>query len=435
MTRLTEEPLVANQEQESGESLYPQSPAPEAYYGLAGDIVRTIEPETESDPVAILSQLLTAFGNVIGRTAHFSLEADRHPTNIFMVLVAKSSKGRKGTAWGQARRLFRTADEAWLKGCLATGLSSGEGLIYHVRDQQWRKQPVKQKGRVVGYEDVMVDEGVTEKRLLVVEAEFASTLKVMKREGNTLSPVIRQAWDTGNLRTLTKNSPTKASAAMISIIGHITAEELRRNLDTTEMANGFANRFLWLCATRSKYLPDGGNLSETRLRPLLERLGRAVERARGVGLVTRDQHARDAWHAVYPELSAGRPGLLGSVTSRAEAQVTRLSLVYALLDLSDTIRLEHLQAALALWEYCEASARFIFGDSLGDPMADEILQALRSAPNGLTRTDLRDLFGRNKSGADIDRALAVLQEYGLARYVDETGTGGRPARRWFATRA
>ena len=75
------------------------------------------------------------------------------------------------------------------------------------------------------------------------ESEFASVLRVSGRDGNTLSPVMRNAWDSGNLRILTKNNPVQASEAHISIIGHITRDELLRYMDNTEAANGFANRF------------------------------------------------------------------------------------------------------------------------------------------------------------------------------------------------
>ena len=149
--------------------------------------------------------------------------------------------------------------------------------------------------------------------------------------------------------------------------------------------------------------------------------------------MSRDHEARATWADVYPELSEGKPGLLGAVTSRAEAQVLRLSMIYALLDRSPVIRREHLLAALALWEYAEASAKFIFGDSLGDPLADELLRALRCNPAGLTRTEIRDLFGRNKDATYIDRALTLLVELGLARWQPES-TGGRPAERWRAVR-
>lgn len=273
-----------------------------------------------------------------------------------------------------------------------------------------------------------------DRRLLVLETEFASPLQVMKREGNTLSPTLRQAWDGGVLRILSKKLPAKASKAHISVIGHITRDELRRDLTSSEAGNGFANRFLFMCVSRSKVLPEGGQLRKEDLTPLVERLRKAVAFARQAGELQRDAEAAAVWREVYPELSEGKPGLLGAVTSRAEAQVMRLATIYALLDSSPVIRKPHLLAALAVWDYAEASARFIFGDALGNPVADTLLRALRSSPEGLTRTEIRDLFGRNLPAQGVSSALRDLHALGLVRKIRED-TGGRPTERWVVIRA
>jgi hypothetical protein len=275
-----------------------------------------------------------------------------------------------------------------------------------------------------------LDAGVEDKRLLAVESEFAQPLKVMARESNILSTVLRQAWDSGNLRTLTKNNPAQATGAHISVVGHITQQELRRYLNETELGNGFGNRFLWLCVKRSKVLPEGGRLNDEDMLQVTERLVATIDWARRVKGMHRSAKARKLWANVYPGLSEGRPGLMGAVTSRAEAQVTRLALIYALLDRSPVIQAQHLKAALAFWDYAQASARFIFGDSLGDPMADEILSALRVNPLGLTRTEISNLFVGHRKSGDISRALLVLAQSGLASYRPEP-TGGRPDERWF----
>ena len=84
-------------------------------------------------------------------------------------------------------------------------------------------------------------------------------------------------------------------------------------------------------------------------------------------------------------------------------------------------------AALACWDYAEASARYIFGDSLGDPVADEILRALRERPEGMTRTELMHHFGRHLSSEQIGRALGVLAAGNFATCAKK-GTGRpRPA--------
>jgi len=258
-------------------------------------------------------------------------------------------------------------------------------------------------------------------------------LKMAAREGNILSEEIRQAWDSGNLRSMTKNSPATATGAHISIAGHITRDELLRCLSETEQANGFGNRFLWFCVHRSKYLPDDEDrrLNHQVVIDLQERIRSAVEFGRQVGEMRRDEQARLAWRAVYKKLSDGKPGLMGAMLGRSEAQVVRLSMIYALFDKSEVIRLAHLKAALALWEYCEASTRYIFGDALGDPTADTILTSLRNSPGGLSRTDISALFGRHKPGQEVARALKVLVGLGLATFVSEE-TEGRSTERWTA---
>ena len=309
-------------------------------------------------------------------------------------------------------------------------MSSGEGLVWAVRDPIEKVEPIKQGGRTVDHQTVVADQGVPDKRLLVVEEEFASVLKVAGREGNTLSPVIRSAWDGNPLGTLTKNNAATATSPHISLLGHVTTQELLRCLDSTEAGNGFGNRILWVSVARSKTLPEGGHLPESEAATLTRRIARVLDFARNVGLLRRDDDARALWAEVYGDLSEGKPGLYGAVTSRAEAQVLRLSLLYAILDESKAIRVEHLTAALALWDYCEASARLIFGDALGDPVADRIISALRT--NGpMSQAELVDLFGRHVRATQLGRALDVLVAAGLVLSTKEE-TGGRPKTVWAA---
>ncbi len=404
---------------------WPKPLATAAYHGLAGEVVRIILPHTEADPVAILVQFLCAFGNAVGRGPYFAVEGDQHTTNIFAALVGETAKGRKGTSWGRVRQLMEDADPDWSRRRVVQGLSSGEGLIWEVRDPIEKTQRDKKTGES---RTEVVDEGTSDKRLLVLEAEFASVLRVMAREGSILSAIIRQAWDRGDLRTLVKNNPACATAALISIIGHITADELRRYLDRTESANGFANRFLFPCVRRSKCLPDGGG--EIDLSEISLKITEALTKARLIGQMRRGAEARALWHEVYPELSEGKPGLLGAVVGRAEAQVTRLALLYALLDGRAEVGRDHLAAALELWRYCEDSARYVFGRSVGDPVADAILTALRQAGRPMSRTEISEALGRNVPASQIERALATLAAAGLvAAALKDTG-GKRPAEMW-----
>ena len=365
-----------------------------------------IEPHTEADPAALLVQFLVAWGSLVGRGPYYLAEEDRHHGNEYVVIVGTTAKGRKGTSWGRVGGVLGILDSYWLENRLLSGLGSGEALI-----------------DAVGEED---------RRTLVIEGEFARLLAVVSRDGSTISASLRTAWDTGALSVRTRQNKVKVTGAHLSLIGHITREELLRRLESTETANGFGNRILFCCARRNHVLPHGGGDMKVS-GDLLGRLQDATAFARKMGntRVKFDADASQLWEHVYPELSEGKAGLLGSMTSRAEAHVVRLSLIYSLLDCADKIRLEHLRAALAVWNYCDASARFIWGDALGDPTADEILRALRAAgADGLTRWDIMNHFSRHKKAEELDRAIGVLTERGLIRSASED-TGGRPVVRYW----
>ena len=223
----------------------------------------------------------------------------------------------------------------------------------------------------------------------------------------------------------------RATGAHVSINGHITRAELLRLLQDTDAANGFGNRILWYCARRSRLLPDGGGRPD--LSDLAGRLTAASEFSKQTGELHRDEAASRLWHEVYPALSEGRPGLLGAILGRAEPQVMRIAVIYGVLDQSRVVRAEHLRGGLAVWRYCEDSARFIFGDALGDPAADTLLDALRANPDGLTREQISVVvFGRHKPSGEISRALGWLLDQNLVT-VERRDTGGRPAEAWRAT--
>jgi Protein of unknown function (DUF3987) len=405
-----------------------------SFHGLAGEVVRTIDPHTEADPVATLITFLTAFGNVIGDSAHFTAGARKHPARVFAVVVGATGKGRKGTSLSPVRLLFKAINPEWEKDHILSGMSSGEGLIYAVRDETARKVPLTEgKGRekkIIDYEMEIVDEGVTDKRMLVIEEEFGKMLRAAKREGNTLSAIIRELWDSGSPRTLTK-TPIMATNAHVSILGQITQDELIKDISNVDLVNGLANRFLWLMVERSKLLPSGGYFHKLDILSLVQKIKEAVEFGATANELTRDEEAEELWAEIYEPLSTGTGGLIGAVTSRAEAQTMRLACLYALLDKSNQIKAIHLKAALDLWSYCFKSARFIFGSSavLEHPQAIKLLEELKirkeSGRGGMTRNEVREFFNRNITKADLDLVIKDLLDNGFIRVAKERAAGAK----------
>jgi Protein of unknown function (DUF3987) len=381
-----------------------------ALYGPAGQLVRKIDPHSETHPAAILLQLMVGVGNLIGRSPFMRAERDKHHTNLFVVVVGETARGRKGTAWGHVRHILADMDSSWTDTRIKGGLASGEGLIGELRDPKDGEEAES-----------------NDRRLLVYESEFGGVLRVMQRDGNTLSATIRSAWDTGNMSILAnkyrdkKGQSLRATDCHISIIAHITRAELSRLLSDTDAVNGFANRILFCHSLRTKLLPDGGSFDLMDIAQELDALEQAVRLARQCGEMRRTPEACEYWRAIYPELTKEIKGRWGEVTSRAEAQVVRLSLLYCLLDGKTEIGIHHLKAAEALWNYCSESARWAFNESRFSRDAQQIFNALEFGTR--TLTEINHLFDRHRNQTQIKEALIELNDYIV---IEQRKTAGRP---------
>ncbi len=151
---------------------YPAPLNEDAYYGIAGQFVRVVEPHTEADPNFVLLSFLTAARNILGRNAWMWAGGDRHHPNLFICAVGPTANGRKGSAAGPVRMFFETIHDEWVAS-MQSGLSSGEGLIWAVRDPVTRREKTSTgRGKPATYEDVCVDSGIEDKRLLVHQSEF-----------------------------------------------------------------------------------------------------------------------------------------------------------------------------------------------------------------------------------------------------------------------
>jgi len=378
-----------------------------ALFGIAGEIIKKIEPHTETHPASLLVQMLVGFGNLVGRGPYFVTERDRQHTNLFAVIVGDSSRGRKGTSWGHVRHILNQVEQSWGDDRIMSGLASGEGIIAELSDD-------------AGGES-------NDKRLLLVEGEFAQVLKVCERPGNTISAILRNAWDSGNLRNMSKGAPLRASGCHISMIGHITRTELSRLLTDNDAANGFGNRILWTHSSRSKFLPDGGEIESEDFSREIGFLDHAVRLARTRSEMKRSESAKAYWYHIYEGLCEELPGKVGSVTSRAEAQVVRLALLFSLLDGGEEIGLNHLQAAEALWHYCRDSAKWAFMEGRFSKDARKLLEGLNSAGSkGLTRSQIiSGIFSNNIASSALDGAFREIENF--MEVECNQATGGAPS--------
>lgn len=403
---------------------------PAALYGIIGEYVISLAPHTEAHPAGVLASLLVAAGALIGREPFQRLDSSRHSASLFALIVGPSSDGRKGTAVSAARALIERTDSEFERANIANGLSSGQGLLYRLRDAPPPAAPSANAAKVRS-----PDTGVQDKRLLVCEEEFAQQLRLMNGRENTLSTVLRSAWDGKTLNSLTKGEPLTVTDPHVGLIAQITGEELEATAGAIEYSNGFLNRFLFFYVRRTKSLPFADPLPDAQMVPLARRMRDAVTFAKDAGEVTLSTAARALWATEYERLSVGAAGRVGQITKRGAPIVRRLAMIYALLDCSRTMEVEHLNAALAVWRYSLDSVRFLFRRSPGlSALATRLLEALSDAgADGLDKVALWKASGsNNRPVGEMNKALDELRTTGLADVTEIAQTSGRPRQVWRA---
>ncbi|MFI8085526.1 DUF3987 domain-containing protein [Kitasatospora sp. NPDC086009] len=388
-------------------------PDPEVFCGWVGDTVRDLDPTTEADPVAVLVNLLSAGGAAIGPGPFMWIGNDRHPALIWALTVGATAAGRKGAATNTARRLLKAAAPDFIATNTRSGLSSGEGLIEMVRDGDGDKDP-----------------GVIDKRLWVVESEYGVTMARGRREGSSLSGILRQAWNGEDLGVMNREA-LHATAPHIAVIGHISPRELRAKMQDAEMAGGTYNRFLPVFVHRTLLDPDGQGAPDQLIDNLASAWKTVLTDARHVGEVRLTPEAAQLWREeIYPALCGDEAdeGPIAEFTARAAPYAKRAAMVYALLDHTDRIGETHLRAAWALVRYARASAAHILGPtaaaSTGDPHLDKLINAVKTAgPAGMTQSQVQVLLKRLNATQRAAVTARLVQLPGFA--AAQLSTGGR----------
>ena len=379
---------------------------PAVWHGPAGDYVKGIDGHTESDPLAVLVQVLAWSGCRMGRSVWIQHGNTRHYPLIWPLIVGRTSTGRKGNSSHDSLTALSSHTALPRR---RSGLSSGEGLVEAFMAGKGEETP-------------------PDPRLLIVEAEWEAVLARCRREGNTLSATLRDAWDGQPLSTMnaagaSRNVPHHA----LTVVGHITPQALRSGMTGEDLTNGFLNRFLMLNVHRPHLVPwpeEGGESAQSALSSIA-----SLSSAMTTGPFTLTTEARQVyvdWYVRYAETSEALPERVAMATARAVPNLLRSALVYAILDDSDhLVEVDHLIAAMALVENSAACARQLL--DVGRAGLDgKILVALREH-GPMSRNDLHNHFSRHLRAADLAEALDALVESGEVTRTKDTETGGRSA--------
>lgn len=406
----------------------------DALLGLPGEIAARCAEATGADVAACLLSVLVMLGSAVGAEPHAATpDGAGHSARLYGVLVGETGVSRKGTAVNAVRRLFANADPRWESGRVTGGLKSPEKMIEKVDDHG------------------------DDTRLMLIEPEFARLLGVLTKTG--FGPNLRKAWDGERLENETRDPKNnlRAPKAHISLLGSITPAELERFHGRLAQEGGMENRLLFALAAPwppAQWFdleePDYGDLID-RLRATIELsraavlektdpLSRAIFIERGAGfqpstVLPLHDKVRAGWKALVKDrLVRAGSDEMAPLWARAEAQVLRVAVAYAIGCAADMVGVEHVTAAVALVNYCLRTVEVLFGVAAvqgagreNRNQARKVLDYLRKKQSWVTRTEIsRQVFQGNVPAAAISALMRSLVARGHVEMGRIRNTGGGP---------
>ncbi|WP_022975325.1 DUF3987 domain-containing protein [Nevskia ramosa] len=351
-------------ESESDYVIPPPAVDPAMFYGPLGRLARQAAEGTEVNPVAAMAAAMSWLSACMGRNRAIAIGDEWHHLRLFTLHVGRSSRGGKGMALGLLKRVIaaigKLDDATTLRPQMHTGgLSSREGLAVLIHD---------------GYTEGKTEyPPIVDKRLFIVESEFANVLAQGKRDGNTLSTCLRDVWDGSAIKPATKSSQVWASRPHIALHGCITPTELRAKLASNDLSNGFANRFLMVWGERTGVIPFPSRASDATVHELAK-LFAAIIRHGLAGYpdatetcpLRMSRTALSLYADCYREFAKPHPGgeLIGGLLQRRAPMLLRMAGLFAVTDLADEIDRGHVEAAQAWMTYFAQSAQMIFAPAV-----------------------------------------------------------------------
>lgn len=417
----------------------PPVPSQDCLYGLIGHIARAGSENSEANPFAIALHAITFLGCCLGRTVHLQIGDTIHSPIIFSLHVGRSGRGRKGDALSLVRKLHKSIvgkSQAVAPGLHTGGLSTREGLIYLIHD-----------GYVEGRNEVPP---VQDKRLWIIEPEFANVLQQTRREGNTLSPALRELFDSNSLKPATKGNRIGVAEPHVVLSAGITPTELTSGIPVRELLNSFANRIVMISAERLQFTPFPEPTPKAVVEQLGDRIIEVIEFANkrcsndaDSFQLTLSSGARNLYQDLYTgELAVQLADeKIMTLLERRAPVLLRIAMIFAAADLASEIDECHLNAAAAWTRYWADSADYIFAANRSENCSDEItilaerITKFLSAKEDASRTELTvDCFGGHVAKPKLDQALTQLLTSSppivVVTVIPRIGGPGSPTKRY-----
>lgn len=388
----------------------------DAFYGLAGKLAQEVAPISGVSKEALLYQFLVCIGSICGPKFFYSIGGKKINPSDYLIVLGSTGASKKGTSFGDVKWFFDKYYPEFSQKKLKTGVNSGEGLINCIRD----RVVVKEKDKTGKEIEVVKDEGALSKIVLFLETEFSRLLKAGKRDGSTVTEIYRNAWDQVPLEINTSQRSIRSTDYSVSLIAHITPKEFKSLVSEIDSSNGYLNRFMFCLIGSAEPRPFPTSFEKVDFSFSIELISVLclINSLENEELVLADS-AKSLYEEYFNEYHYRAEDELSELTSRNIPHLLKMAMIYAILDQSFEIKIEHLKAAKALVDFSEASIRNIFKDKMFSRKEMKVLKFLGQNSGHILRSKIQsDCFKNNSSKDELDLIRDKLINCGKLKIIN-----------------
>jgi len=387
-----------------------------AWQGSFKDYRDLVAETTEAADSFHYATFLQVFGCVLGRRLSV-YHATRLYPNFYNCLVGRSGLTRKDTTWSRGRVVLEKLHE----------LSEDDP-----------NPPFKIVRGIRSYEGLLDELAGHRKVRLIQLGELLSLLTKAKQDslGNVI-PALTELYDSPELVNppIHQKDVKPAQEPFLSIMAGTTQAWLQKALTERDIYGGFANRWCYFYGLSKDPIPNPPKVDAYKREAIVTHLNQIRSWAEDVpnGELQISDEANvlfEAYYATYYR-RCQQDGLIPTLIVRVQDFIWKIALLYAADTMSDTIMGHHLEAAIAVGDYLEASVAEVFanfGKSKGKEKETKLLDFLRGEGRPIPERDLYRHF--NMSAKEMENVVAPLLKIGLVKNSYVKSSRGRNIRRY-----
>ncbi|HEX76202.1 MAG TPA: hypothetical protein G4O12_06425 [Dehalococcoidia bacterium] len=389
-----------------------------AWKGLFQDYRSLVGDTTEASDNFHFATFCQVLGCTIGRRLHV-YHASKLYLNFYTCLVGRTGLTRKDTT-----------------------LNRGSDILSRLHaESDGEPNPLFRIIRGIRSYEGLLDELSGDRKVRMIWVpELLSLLAKAKQESlSNIIPALTELYDCPDRVNppIHQKDAADCKEPFVSIIAGTTQAWLQKALTERDIYGGFANRWTYFFGLPKEPKPNPAKVNPNKRDELIEAINDIRIWAESVpnGEVTISSDAENLFANYYESYyrRCQEDGLIPTLIVRVQDFVWKLALLYAACEMHEEIQAQHLEIAICVGDYIEASILEVFanfGTAKTKDNENRVLDILRSEGGPIPE---RELYRRlNLSARELQATIEPLVKIGLVKNSHRLTEAGRRIRTYEA---